>query len=258
MLLHEVIDALDARLCPTRAEAWDNPGALVLPDKTEALSGVTLAVDVSFETIAFAKKHSCNLLFTHHPAYIEPPASFGPFESNASFAGKLISEAAKQNIALYAAHTNLDKMKAAVDAILSECSLERANDDTLDEYGAFVRVSNPARELALHLSDVFGSAVQTIGKMSIIYKNAFFLPGSASSFIPQIARRGIDLLICGELNYHAALEAAEQDIACIICGHGLSEKGYVPYMEKVVKEIVGDGSAVFCYSEKPLTHFIGV
>ena len=53
---------------PETAEAWDNPGLLVRAgDASAPVTGAVCALDVTPDTIEFAKAHGCSLIVSHHP-----------------------------------------------------------------------------------------------------------------------------------------------------------------------------------------------
>ena len=62
----------------TDAECWDCPG-LVTGDRSEEVAAVAFNLDMTIDSVCKAKQAGCNVLVTHHPAYIgEGPSEFGP------------------------------------------------------------------------------------------------------------------------------------------------------------------------------------
>lgn len=47
--------------------------------------------------------------------------------------------------------------------------------------------------------------------------------GGAGDAAFECVKRGIDVLVCGEVKYHAALEASQQGLCIIELGHDVSE-----------------------------------
>ncbi|HSK46515.1 MAG TPA: Nif3-like dinuclear metal center hexameric protein [Coriobacteriia bacterium] len=96
--------ALATRFPPERAEGWDRVG-LLAGDPERVVTGVMLALDPTREAIRSAVRSGANVLVTHHPAFLEMPASLSPGPGPS---GVLFS-ALDASVALINAHTNLDR-----------------------------------------------------------------------------------------------------------------------------------------------------
>ena len=86
---------------------WDKTGLLV-GDSKQKLTKVAVALDPTIEALRVAKKNGCNLLLTHHPAYLGKLEEFKPADSTAFVDGAVVYEAASFGIALMNFHTALD------------------------------------------------------------------------------------------------------------------------------------------------------
>lgn len=87
------------------AEQWDNVGLLV-GDPQEQVNGVLVALDFNHEVLDEALEKGANFIVVHHPPIFQPIKRLtagGP-------EGKLLLQAIKQGVHVYAAHTNLDKV----------------------------------------------------------------------------------------------------------------------------------------------------
>ncbi|NUN69735.1 MAG: Nif3-like dinuclear metal center hexameric protein [Bacteroidetes bacterium] len=96
--------------------AWkgDNIGLLIgRPER--AITNVLVALDLTEAVIADAVRKRANLIITHHPAVFHPLKNITPSSS----AGTLALEAIERNIAVYAAHTNLDSVRWGVNFSLA-------------------------------------------------------------------------------------------------------------------------------------------
>ncbi|MDY6820762.1 MAG: Nif3-like dinuclear metal center hexameric protein [Deferribacterota bacterium] len=60
--------------------------------------------------------------------------------------------------------------------------------------------------------------------------------GSGATYWKKCKDKGVKLLITGDLKHHDALDAMEEDIAIIDVGHFASERIYLNYLSKVLKE----------------------
>lgn len=101
--LHEVIRHIEAWAPKAWQEGYDNNGLLV-GDANQEVHGVLVTLDVTEAVLAEAKEKGCNVVIGHHPLI---------FKGIKSLAGddpvsRTIRMAIKEDIAVYALHTNLD------------------------------------------------------------------------------------------------------------------------------------------------------
>lgn len=92
-------------------ESYDNAGLLVGNPKTELTGGlITLDVTEAVVDEAIAKK--CNLVIAHHPII------FGGLKrlTGRNYVERTVIKAIQNNIAIYAAHTNLDNVTGGVNS----------------------------------------------------------------------------------------------------------------------------------------------
>lgn len=108
----DLVAALAERIPPEWAEAWDNVG-LTVGDPAAPLTGVLVTLDATAEAVARAIAEGANTVVSHHPAFLDPPqrivAAGGPDGA--------LEAALRSGVALYHAHTNLDRAPAGADAL---------------------------------------------------------------------------------------------------------------------------------------------
>lgn len=115
LTIKQVIQFLEEKAPPALQESYDNSG-LLLGEPDTAVSGIMVSLDVTEEILEEAIQKNCNLIVSHHPLI---------FSSLKRITGKnsiekIILKAIRNNIALYAIHTNLDNVAHGVNARLSE------------------------------------------------------------------------------------------------------------------------------------------
>jgi dinuclear metal center YbgI/SA1388 family protein len=111
MKVKDIARALEQLAPPSLAESYDNVGLLVgLPDRT--VTGVLVTLDVTEEVLAEAVAKGCNMIVAHHPVWFMPRKRL----NGEDFVSRIIMSAIKQDIALYAIHTNLDNVRLGVNA----------------------------------------------------------------------------------------------------------------------------------------------
>ena len=99
---------------PAYQESYDNCG-LIIGNKNTECSGIICTLDVTEDVITEAKQKNCNLIVAHHPLIFN---SIKKINGN-NYVEKAIIAAIKNNIAVYAIHTNLDNVQNGVNATIA-------------------------------------------------------------------------------------------------------------------------------------------
>jgi dinuclear metal center YbgI/SA1388 family protein len=110
LTIAELVGHLGERFPFAWAEPWDRVGLLV-GDPATTVTRVLVTLDPTPDALSMAIAHGANVLVTHHPAFLEPPAALTPGSAGVAF------QAAALGIALVACHTNLDRAPAGADAL---------------------------------------------------------------------------------------------------------------------------------------------
>jgi len=115
MQVRDVIGVVD-RLAPfDLAEPWDHVG-LQVGSPGDEVSGVLVALEVDDAALDEARRQECDLLLVHHPLIFDPLERL----SDDSEAGRLALRAARDGVAVIAAHTNLDKAQGGIADVVAE------------------------------------------------------------------------------------------------------------------------------------------
>lgn len=115
MKIGEFVKKIEAWLPAKVAENWDNVG-LLLGDYEQELKKVVVALDVDEEAIKKAVAIKADLILAHHPLIFTPLKSL----TSKDLLWEKINSLLQHKIAVYAAHTNLDKAKDGVNQRLAE------------------------------------------------------------------------------------------------------------------------------------------
>jgi dinuclear metal center YbgI/SA1388 family protein len=119
MKIAEIIQTLEKIAPPSLQESYDNAG-LITGNAGWHCSGVICALDATEAVILEAKAKNCNLLVAHHPII------FGGLKkiTGKNYVEKTVIAAIKNDIAIYAIHTNLDNViKGVNDKIADKLDL---------------------------------------------------------------------------------------------------------------------------------------
>lgn len=96
-------------------EGYDNAG-LIIGESETTITGVLITIDVTEEVIAEAIEKKCNLIIAHHPLIFNGIKKL----NNKNHVERMVTTSIKNNIAIYAAHTNLDNVAHGVNATIAD------------------------------------------------------------------------------------------------------------------------------------------
>lgn len=115
MKLSEITNFIESIAPVPTQENYDNSG-LLIGSKEKVITGCLITLDITEEVIDEAISLGYNLIISHHPLIFTALKKITG--SNAT--ERCIIKAIKNDIAIYAAHTNLDNSLKGVNAILAE------------------------------------------------------------------------------------------------------------------------------------------
>lgn len=217
------------------AEEWDRPG-LSVGNPLGEVEGIATALDPLPSSIRAASASGCNVLLTHHPAFLEAPALITPSASTSSLAGEVVWTAVCSGVSLVAMHTNLDRSDAALDLCASAAGLVRTGRiGEPDGYGALLEGDGSSvAVLARRLDARLGGEARIYGDVSSVPRSVGFLSGSAGDLGRDSVERGCTCVIAGECGYHRVLDLVAAGCAVILVGHDISELAYAGLLDRTV------------------------
>jgi dinuclear metal center YbgI/SA1388 family protein len=113
MQIHEITTYLESIASLSLQEPYDNSG-LIIGNPGNAVSKALITLDVTEKVIDEAISKKCQLVIAHHPLIF---GNISKIRSDDSI-GKCIIKAIKNNISIYAIHTNFDNIDTGVNAVL--------------------------------------------------------------------------------------------------------------------------------------------
>ena len=239
--------SLLARFPKSDAQDWDRTGLLV-GDPAALVKGVAVALDPTREAIESACKAGANVLLTHHPAFLEPPAAFMPAYGSSSVSGANVFNAITHDVALMNFHTALDVSTEGAAVLPGMLGLDPVSvliplpHDAKRGFGHLcdVRKSDaPLRlsHLAARCTSVFGRLPRVWGDFSTILEHVVVAGGSAGDVVLAALDAHADCLVCGEVRYHAALDASQAGLAIVELGHDVSELPLAAVLAQAVIDV---------------------
>ncbi len=115
MTIREIISYLESVAPPAYQESYDNAG-LIIGDQDAAITSALITLDVTESVIDEAIETKCELIIAHHPILFK---GIKRLNGN-SYVERCIIKAIKNDIAIYAAHTNLDSITGGVNTKICE------------------------------------------------------------------------------------------------------------------------------------------
>ena len=248
MEIRELIGKLEEKYPFSLQEAWDNSGLQIGNPRNE-LKNVCISLDLEEETINKAIENNCNLIITHHP-YLFSGAKSIDFSENFY---KRLRMAIKNDLTIYAFHTNLDIAEDGLNDNLCEILsikntkvLEKGKELGLGRIGYIERqkadlyIKKVKNILKAQGLIVYGDTEKDIEKIAVC-------GGAGSDLIKDALDEACDLIITGDIKYHDGMDLANEGIIIVDPGHYASEN-HVVY--KLKDEIEKLGLAkVYTYSK---------
>jgi dinuclear metal center YbgI/SA1388 family protein len=168
---------------------YDNAGLLVGNPATE-ISGVLISLDVTEAVIAEAIAKNCNLIVAHHPIIFKGLKKL----NGKNYVERTVISAIKNDVAIYASHTNLDHVHLGVNRKIADrlglknVRILEPKNQILKKLALFVPVENTSEVL----DALFRAGAGKIGEYSDCSfrteGTGTFLPGEASN--PVIGAKG--------------------------------------------------------------------
>jgi len=128
MKIFDITSILDHWASHSLQEDYDNAG-LLSGDPEATCTGTLCCLDITQKVLMEALETNCNLVVSHHPIIFKPLKSL----AGDSMVNRLLTFAIKNNLAIYAIHTNLDNIITGVNmAFANKIGLLSTNRYILD------------------------------------------------------------------------------------------------------------------------------
>ncbi len=203
---------------PYLAEAYDNAG-LLTGRRDGSVTRILTALDLSLEVLKEAKEKKCEMVLMHHPIMFKPIRRV----TDETDEGRCILFAIENNIAIYAAHTNLDFAEDGLnDFFLKKLGLKALG--TISETaGRLAEVNMTGKELCGKIAEAFKlPVIRTTLCGDEVIKQIAVCTGSGKSLIDDVCGKA-DVYITGEVGHHDVLRLKEQGSGYIEISHYDSE-----------------------------------
>ena len=223
-------------------ESYDNAG-LILGNPDMECKGVLVCLDIMPEIVDEAIEKGCNMILSHHP-FIFSGIKKIIYNSNLD---KILRKAMKNDIVIYASHTNMDSCSTGVNYMLAKTigltNLQRLQYSTIEDKtylgcGAIGELQNETdgeeflnnvkAKLSLKSIRYFGNLTKRIKKVGLC-------GGAGAEFVRDAMKNNCDCYLTGDIKYHNFLETEEKILLADI-GHFESEQFILQRFQEIVKE----------------------
>ena len=176
--IQDVISYLEQVAPPAYQEGYDN-ATLICGDRKEGLKGVLCSLDCTEAVVDEAISLGANLIVAHHPIVFKGLKSL----TGRNYVERTVIRAIKNDVAIYAIHTNLDHVATGVNKRicdrlgLSQTRILRPKKDILSKLVFFL----PPKDKDTVLSAVFAAGAGQIGA----YKDCSFQSEGEGTFTPS-------------------------------------------------------------------------
>ena len=115
MIVKDIIGAIESFAPSIYQESYDNSG-LQIGDPAMEVTGVLVSLDITEAVLEEAQARGCNMIIAHHPLLFSGLKRI----SGRNYIERIVQKAIKNDIAIYACHSNLDNMRNGVNAKICE------------------------------------------------------------------------------------------------------------------------------------------
>jgi dinuclear metal center YbgI/SA1388 family protein len=234
MLITEITDYLESISPLSLQEDYDNAG-LITGNYSWECTGILCTLDVTESVIKEAINKKCNCIVAHHPIIFR---GLKKINGN-NYVEKAIIAAIKNDIAIYASHTNLDNIINGVNGKIAD-RIGLTNRQILagsENIGAgLIGEINPTEEIAFlkHLQYQFClKLIKHTPLLNKPIKKVAICGGAGSFLISKALAAGADAYVTSDIKYHEFFDAEEQMLLCDI-GHYESEQFTVSLFEDLL------------------------
>ena len=226
MVIQEIITHLESFAPLAYQESYDNSGLLV-GHPLQQINKALLTIDVTEAVIDEAIEHGCGLIIAHHPIIFKGMKRLNGYNE----VERCLIKAIKNDIAIYAIHTNLDNVLHGVNAMIADAiglvnrAVLQPKSSTLKKLYSFV----PGSHAEQVRSAVFAAGAGHIGNYSECSFNApgegTFKAGEGTTpFVGKQGERHTEEEIKIEVIFPAWLE--KKIIIALLAAHPYEEVAY--------------------------------
>lgn len=256
MIAREISDIIEEFAPISLQESWDNSG-FCIGDSAKEVNSVLIGLDCTPSLVEEAISVGADMIITHHPLIFNGVKRI----SSETLEGRIIIEAIKNDIVIYSAHTNIDKVIGGVSGQMAKrLDLEDVEilDVDVDNYGLGVvgNLKSPvkAKDLVQTIKKQFSLEFIKSSEVKDVLVNRIALcGGSGKSLIPKAISSRADIYITGDVSYHDFL--SNPDLLIIDIGHFESEIDIVKTIYSILREKIPTFTIQIAKNNNPVYYY---
>ncbi|MEO5997232.1 MAG: Nif3-like dinuclear metal center hexameric protein [Chitinophagaceae bacterium] len=226
MVIQQIIDYLESIAPSSYQENYDNAGLITGLAGWEC-TGALICLDTTEAVVTEAIQKNCNLVIAHHPIIFSGLKKI----NGKNYVEQTVITAIKNDIAIYAIHTNLDNVQHGVNGKIADrlglvnCSVLQPKTGTLKKLFTFV----PLAQAELVRSAIFMAGGGAVGNYSecsfnVEGEGSFKAGEETNPYVGEIGRRHTEKEIKLEVIFPAYLE--NKIVKAMIGAHPYEEVAY--------------------------------
>lgn len=251
-LIEDVTDVMEQWAPLNYQESYDNAGLIVGNPQLE-VTGVLITLDSTEDVVDEAIKKGANLIIAHHPIVFSGLKRF----NGSNYIERTLIKAIKNDIAIYACHTNLDAVMTGVNSKICDL-LDLENRMILnprnfeDEVGSgmvgYLKTEMGELDFLKLVKKQFNAGCVRYTKLlDKKVKKIAVCGGSGSFLLPNAIGANADVFLTSDFKYHQFFDAEEKLVIADI-GHFEAEictqQLIYDYLKKKFTTFVAHFSAV--------------
>lgn len=224
MKLNEIIKIIE-KVVPKEAIEPGDPSGLQIGKYQKDIRHIRVALEASIDVIEGAIKDDVDMLFVHHPLIYTPIQSI----CDDTVAGHKIQELIRSDIALYVAHSNMDRATNGLNRYFgNKIELEHITEMSIDTHG-YTLTGNLKRPMSLKSYAAFLGQQLSMPNLKYVgddrknIEKVAFVTGSGMSLLKEEMFEEVDVFLTGDLKYHDAMWVYESGNCVIDVTHYGSE-----------------------------------
>jgi dinuclear metal center YbgI/SA1388 family protein len=242
MRIADIIRVLEDWAPPVLQEDYDNSG-LQVGDRNAEVRAALIALDCTEEVVAEAVKRGCDLIIAHHPVIFRGLKSI----TGRTGVERTLLAAIRNNVAIYAIHTNLDNVISGVNAEMASClglqglRVLDPKPDQLRKLAVFVPTEHAERVRQA----VFAAGAGHIGRydecsFNLAGEGTFRAGEGTQAFVGGKGSRHTEPEVRIETVFHAPLQ--HRIVQAMLAAHPYEEVAYDVYPLRNTHQGIGAGA----------------
>ena len=221
------------------AEEWDNPG-LNVGNPDADVKKILVALDATEAVIDEAVEIGADMIITHHPLLFHSVKQINWDKP----IGRKVMKLIKNDINMFAAHTNLDAANGGTNDRLAEL-IGLKNMQVVAEHpdGIGILRTGTFDEdittgiLAVRVKEALGlDAVRVAGNLSKKVGKVTICTGAGMSFLNDVIKEKCDVFITADIRYHETQDALDAGLVLIDGTHYGTENIIVPKVAEYIRK----------------------